>query len=142
MHIAEQGREFGATTGRPRRCGWLDAVALRRAVRSNTVSGLCITKLDVLDALDTVNVCEGYRLDGERIEELPTDAECLARCEPVYRQMAAGAVPPWAHGGRADLPEPARAFLRCIESLAEAPVHLISTGPERNDAIIDQHPFD
>ena len=140
--LAEQGNEFGATTGRPRRCGWLDAVALRRAVRANTVSGLCITKLDVLDALETVKVCEAYRLDGGRIDELPTDAERLARCEPVYREMAGWRESTLGAQRRADLPARARDFLDRVESLAEVPVHLISTGPDRNDAIIDRHPFD
>ena len=141
-HLAEQGQEFGATTGRPRRCGWLDTVALRRAVRTNTVSGLCITKLDVLDALETVKVCEAYRLDGERIDELPTDAERLARCEPVYRDMAGWRDSTLGASERTKLPAKARAFLDCIESLVEAPVHLVSTGPDRDDAIIDRHPFD
>ena len=141
-HIAEQGREFGATTGRPRRCGWLDAVALRRAVRTNTIDGLCITKLDVLDALETVKVCDAYRLDGERIDELPTDAECLARCEPLYRELAGWRDSTLGVCERTELPAKARAFLDCIESLVEAPVHMISTGPDRHDAIIDRHPFD
>ena len=141
-HLAAAGRELGATTGRPRRCGWLDTVALRRAVRTNTVDGLCITKLDVLDALETVRVCDGYRLDGERVDELPVDAERLARCEPVYREMEGWRSSTLGARARTDLPPKARDFLDCIESLAEAPVHVVSTGPERNDAIIDRHPFD
>ena len=141
-HLAAQGRERGATTGRPRRCGWLDAVALRRAVRTNTVSGLCITKLDVLDALETVKVCEAYRLDGARIDEFPSDPERLARCEPIYREMAGWKRSTLGARSRSDLPAKARAFLDGIEALAEAPVHLISTGPERHDAIVDRHPFD
>ena len=141
-HLAAKGRELGATTGRPRRCGWLDAVALRRAVRTNTVDGLCITKLDVLDALETVRICDAYRLDGERVDELPVDSERLARCEPVYREMEGWRSSTLGARARTDLPPKARAFLDCIESLAEAPVHVISTGPDRNDAIIDRHPFD
>ncbi len=141
-HLASQGMERGATTGRPRRCGWLDAVALRRSVRANGVSGLGITKLDVLDALETVKVCEAYRLDGERIDELPADAERLARCEPVYREMEGWRSSTLGAPTRAALPAKARAYLDRIEALAEAPIHLISTGPERNDAIIDRHPFD
>ena len=117
-------------------------MALRRAVRTNTVDGLCITKLDVLDALETVKVCEAYRLDGERIDELPTDAERLARCEPVYREMAGWRGSTLGAHRRTELPVKARAFLDCIESLVEAPVHVVSTGPDRDDAIIDRHPFD
>ena len=141
-HLAAQGKELGATTGRPRRCGWLDTVALRRAGRANSVSGLCITKLDVLDALDTVKVCEAYRLDGERLDDLPADVERLARCEPVYREMAGWRSSTVGARTRAALPAKARAFLDCIETLAEAPVHIVSTSPERNDVIIDRHPFD
>ena len=141
-HLAAQGRERGATTGRPRRCGWLDAVALRRAVRVNGVSGLGITKLDVLDELETVKVCEAYRLDGEHVEDLPADAERLARCEPIYREMEGWRSSTLGARTRAELPVKARAYLDRIEALAEAPVHLISTGPERNDAIIDRHPFE
>ena len=140
-HLAAQGREQGATTGRPRRCGWLDAVALRRALRANTVSGLCITKLDVLDRLDTVKVCEAYRLDGERLDDLPADSEVLARCEPVYREVAGWGTSTLGARTRAELPAKARAYLDRIEALAEAPVHIVSTGPERGDAIIDHHPF-
>ena len=141
-HLARQGREFGATTGRPRRCGWLDAVALRRTARANGASGLCIAKLDVLDALEKVKVCEAYELDGERIEDLPADATRLARCVPVYREMEGWRSTTRGARTRADLPAKARAYLDCIEALAETPVHMVSTGPERNDAIVDRHPFD
>ena len=140
-HLASQGQERGATTGRPRRCGWLDAVALRRAVRTNSVSGLCITKLDVLDGLDTIKVCVAYQLNGERLDELPADAERLARCEPVFHEMEGWRASTLGARSRAELPAKARAYLDRIETLAEAPVHMISTGPERDDAIIDHHPF-
>jgi len=135
--IAERGVEFGATTGRPRRCGWLDAVALKRMVRVNGVTGLCITKLDVLDGLDEVRVCTGY--DG--VDTFPQGAEDWARARPVYETL-----PGWSGDCRgmtdaADLPAAARAYLDRIEALVEAPVHILSTGPEREANVIFQDPF-
>ena len=141
-HLSSEGVEFGATTGRPRRCGWLDAVALRRAVRVNGVSGLCITKLDVLDRLATLRICEAYQVEGRRIDDLPVDARMLARCEPVYREVAGWGTTTLGARRLGDLPPRARAYLNRIETLAEAPVHLVSTGPERDDVIIGHRPFD
>jgi len=141
-HLAKQGNEFGSTTGRPRRCGWLDAVALRRANQVNSVSGLCITKLDVLDGLDTLRLCVGYTCsDGERGTP-PVGAEALASCAPIYEEL-----PGWKEStvgitAYEQLPENARAYLRKIEALVEVPIDIISTGPERNDNIILRHPFD
>ena len=141
-HLAEVGHEFGATTGRARRCGWLDMVALRRAVRVNSVSGLCMTKLDVLDGLETVKVCTAYRTPDGETGALPAGAEALAKCEPVYEEL-----PGW-EGSTAcitsleQLPEAARSYLRRIEELAGVPVDIISTGPDRDETIILQHPFD
>ncbi len=141
-HLAKQGNEFGSTTGRPRRCGWFDAVALRRANQINSVSGLCITKLDVLDGLDTLRLCVGYTCsDGERGTP-PVGAEALASCAPIYEEL-----PGWKEStvgitAYEQLPENARAYLRKIEALVEVPVAIISTGPERNDNIILRHPFD
>ena len=140
-HLAEVGHEFGATTGRARRCGWLDMVALRRAVRVNSVSGLCMTKLDVLDGLETVKVCTAYRVDGTETTALPAGAEALANCVPVYEEL-----PGW-EGSTAgitsleQLPEAARSYLRRIEELAGVPVDIISTGPDRDETIILRHPF-
>jgi adenylosuccinate synthase len=141
-HLGRVGDEFGATTGRARRCGWLDAVALRNAVRLNGISGLAITKLDVLDGLETVKFAVAYELDGERIERPPAGADRLARCTPIYEQM-----PGWADGTAGlttdeQLPANARAYLDCVSTLIGAPVHIISTGPERNQTIIRRHPFD
>jgi adenylosuccinate synthase len=141
-HLAKQGNEFGSTTGRPRRCGWLDAVALRRANQVNSVSGLCITKLDVLDGLDTLRLCVGYTCsDGERGTP-PVGAEALASCAPIYEEL-----PGWKEStvgitAYEQLPENARAYLGKIEALVEVPIDIISTGPERNDNIILRHPFD
>jgi adenylosuccinate synthase len=135
--IAERGVEFGATTGRPRRCGWLDAVALRRMVRVNGVTGLCMTKLDVLDGLDEVRVCVDY----EGVDSFPQGAEDWARVRPVYETL-----PGWAGDSRgltdaAALPAAARAYLARVEELIEAPVHMLSTGPEREANIIFRYPF-
>ncbi len=140
-HLGKVGREFGATTGRPRRCGWLDMVALRRAVRVNSVSGLCMTKLDVLDGLETVRVCTAYRIDGKETTALPAGADALARCEPVYEEL-----PGWqgSTAGVTDigaLPDNARAYLARVEALAGVPVDIISTGPDRDETIILRHPY-
>lgn len=141
-YLGQRGHEFGATTGRPRRCGWFDAVALRRAVEVNSLSGLCITKLDVLDGLDTVRVAVGYKVRGERRDILPVGAEAMAICEPIYEEHAG-----WKEstlGARSfdDLPKAAQAYLRRLEVLVGAPIALISTGPDRLETIVLKHPFD
>ena len=139
--LRQRGREFGATTGRPRRTGWFDAAALKRSIQLNGVSGLCITKLDVLDGADALKICVGYRIGGQLSEILPVGAEELERCEPVYEEL-----PGWnestvgikAHAG---LPQAARDYLKRIEDLAGVPIDLISTGPERDETIVLRHPF-
>ena len=141
-HLGKRGNEFGATTGRPRRCGWLDVVALRRSVGVNSVSGLCVTKLDVLDGLDTVRLCTGYRIDGEVVDAPPIGGAALARCEPLYEDL-----PGWSEStaGLTDialLPPNARNYLDRVVALCGAPVHLISTGPERGETVVIRHPFD
>ena len=140
-HLRARGNEFGATTGRPRRCGWFDAAALKRSIQINGVSGLCITKLDVLDGMEEVKLCTGYKVDGELSDLLPAGAEDTARCEPVYENL-----PGWPDstvGVRRfeDLPENARAYLERIESLCEVGVAMISTGPDRAETIVRRHPF-
>ncbi len=140
-HLGDKGHEFGATTGRPRRCGWLDLVALRRSLDINSVSGLCITKLDVLDGLDRVRICVAYRLDGRRLETPPVGADRLAQCEPVFEEM-----PGWSESSRGltdydALPENARRYLERVEELAGRPIHIVSTGPDRDETIIRRHPF-
>jgi adenylosuccinate synthase len=142
QHLASKGHEFGATTGRPRRCGWFDAVALRRALQINSVTGLCITKLDVLDGLDSIRLCVGYRVDGEERRTPPAAVESFEDLEPIYEE-----VPGWGEstvGARRleDLPDNARAYLRRIEELTETPVDVISTGPDRAETIVLRHPFD
>jgi adenylosuccinate synthase len=141
-HLATVGDEFGATTGRPRRCGWFDAVALRRSIINSSISGLCVTKLDVLDGLETIRICVGYEIDGEPITGLPVLVDRLAECQPVYEDM-----PGWqestvgvtSHG---DLPMDAQRYLARIEELAGVPLDIISTGPDREQTIIKRHPFD
>ena len=137
--LRDKGHEFGATTGRPRRCGWFDAVTLKRSVLLNGLSGLCITKLDVLDGLDTVKICCGYRSNGE-IRTVPLAGE-LAGCEPVYEEM-----PGWQGATRGmknynELPENAKAYLQRIQELCEAPIAMISTGPDRTETIVLDNPL-
>jgi adenylosuccinate synthase len=140
--LRQRGQEFGATTGRPRRTGWFDAAALKRSVQLNGVSGLCITKLDVLDGAETLKICVGYDIDGQMSEILPVGAEELERCVPVYEEM-----PGWQEstvGVKAHdrLPKAARDYLARVEKLAGVPIDLISTGPERDETIVLRHPFD
>jgi len=140
--IATRGQEVGATTGRPRRCGWFDAAALKRSIQINGISGLCITKLDVLDGMETLQIGVGYRVAGEYLDILPVGAEELAECEPVYEE-----VPGWAQstlGVRqvGDLPRAAHDYLKRIEAVCGVPIDLISTGAERDDTIVRRHPFE
>lgn len=139
-HLRRRGNEFGTTTGRPRRCGWFDAVVARHSVLLNGVEALAVTKLDVLDELDTLEVCVGYRYRGEVLEEFPTDLEILAEAEPVYRTM-----PGWKTStvGVLDfdeLPRAARDYLSFLEDQLEAPVCLVSTGPRREETLFVDHP--
>lgn len=135
-YLAERGHEFGSVTGRPRRCGWLDMVALHRSSQLNNFTGLCITKLDVLDGLDYLKICTSYRLRGKVINELPNDSSLLAECEPVYEEL-----PGWKNSTLGlksfnELPENAKRYLKRIEELIEVPIDMISTGPDREEIII------
>jgi adenylosuccinate synthase len=141
-HLGEKGHEFGATTGRQRRCGWLDAVALNRSLAINSVTGICITKLDVLDGLETIRIAVNYRLNGETLATPPAGADLIEQCEPEYIEM-----PGWSEstvGAKsfAALPAAARAYLNKIEALCETPIAIISTGPDRAETIIQKHPFE
>ena len=140
-YLAERGHEFGSTTGRRRRCGWFDAVALRRSILNNSVSGLCVTKLDVLDGLDSIQICVGYQCGTERVNHAPLGAEALAACEPIYEEM-----PGWrdsTFGVRRydELPAAARAYLQRVAELTDTPVDIISTGPDRSETIVLRDPF-
>jgi adenylosuccinate synthase len=141
-HLGEKGHEFGATTGRKRRCGWLDTVALRRSLHINSVTGMCITKLDVLDGLDTVKICVAYKLDGKEVDTPPVGADRFEQCQPLFIEM-----PGWKEStvglkSRDELPETARAYLRKVEELCETPIDIISTGPDREETVVLRHPFD
>ena len=142
QHLARVGAEFGATTGRPRRCGWFDAVALRRSIVNSSVSGLCVTKLDVLDELETIQICVGYQIDGEPIAGVPVVVDRFAECEPVYEELQGWQSSTVGVTNLEDLPTNARDYLARIEELAGVPVDIISTGPDREQTIIKQHPFD
>jgi adenylosuccinate synthase len=141
-YLGKRGREVGATTGRARRCGWFDAVALRRAAQLNSLSGLCITKLDVLDELDTLRICIGYRCGGELLEVLPSGAETLAGCEPEYLDMPGWKCNTVGVQRVEELPQQARDYLSKIEELVGVPIDIISTGPDRKETIVLRHPFD
>lgn len=141
-HLGEKGHEFGATTGRKRRCGWLDTVALRRSLDINSVTGLCITKLDVLDGLDSLKICVGYRLDGKDIDYPPVAAEHFERCEPIYIEMPGWQASTVGVKDQAQLPKAARDYLARIEELTATPIDIISTGPDRAETIVLRHPFD
>jgi adenylosuccinate synthase len=141
-HLARVGHEFGATTGRPRRCGWFDAVALRRSIWLNSVSGLCVTKLDVLDGLDTIRICVGYQT-GSGVRELPpSTVEGYADCQPVYEDMPGWGTSTVGITRYDDLPDNAKRYLKRIEAIVETPVDIISTGPDREETIVVRHPFD
>lgn len=141
-HLGTVGAEFGATTGRPRRCGWFDAVALRRSIVNSSVSGLCVTKLDVLDGLETVRICVGYEIDGEAIAGIPVIVDRFADCKPVYEDMIGWSDSTVGATAYEDLPGNAQAYLRRIEELVGIPIDIISTGPDREQTIVQRHPFD
>ena len=141
QHLAQIGAEFGATTGRPRRCGWFDAVSLKRAVFTNSLTGLCVTKLDVLDGLEEVKICVGYRLDGELIQTPPLLMDRYGECEPVYETMPGWQTATSGVTSYAQLPGSARAYLARIEEILGTPVDIVSTGPGREAVIVRRHPF-
>jgi adenylosuccinate synthase len=141
QRIAERGNEFGATTGRPRRCGWFDAAALKRSIQINGFSGLGVTKLDVLDGMESVQLAVGYRINGRKSDILPVGAEELEGCEPIYQEM-----PGWSESTVGltrfkQLPRAAQNYLKRIEKICDVPIDLISTGPDRDHTIVLRHPF-
>lgn len=140
--LASRGNEFGSNTGRPRRCGWFDAVALRRSVQLNSLTSLCITKLDVLDEFETLRICSGYRYQGEVLTVSPAfDSETFTQCEPIFEdlpgwQESTSGIKSWE-----DLPEKAHRYLSRIETLVGIPIHIVSTGASRDDTVVLRHPF-
>ena len=141
-HLARRGHEFGSVTGRPRRCGWFDVVALRRSIINNSVTSVCITKLDVLDGLDTIRICVAYKTPQGEMHLPPVGAESFAESEPVYVDMPGWKTSTVGVTDYSALPENARAYLKKIEELMGVPLSLISTGPDRTQTIVLKHPFD
>ena len=140
-HLSTVGHEFGTVTGRARRCGWFDAALLRRSVQINGISGMCLTKLDVLDGLETLKLCTGYTLDGKTIDIFPVGADEAARCVPIYEEM-----PGWKDSTVGvktldGLPPNALAYVKRIEQLVGVPMDMVSTGPDREETIVLRHPF-
>ena len=140
-HLSTVGQERGTVTGRPRRCGWLDAAALKRSIIINGISGLCITKLDVLDGLSEIKVCSGYELNGRRIDILPLDADDIVACQPIYETF-----PGWTESTAGvtqwdALPLNARRYLERVQTFIGAPIAMVSTGPDRDHTILLRHPY-
>ena len=140
-HLSTVGQERGTVTGRPRRCGWLDAAALKRSTIINGTSGLCITKLDVLDGLSEIKVCSGYELNGRRIDILPLDADDIVACQPIYETF-----PGWTESTAGvtqwdALPLNARRYLERVQTFIGAPIAMVSTGPDRDHTILLRHPY-
>ena len=141
QQLAERGQEFGAVTGRPRRCGWFDAALMRRSVQLNSLSSLCVTKLDVLDLFVTLRLCVGYRYQGKLLSAPPADTEVFSECEPIYEDM-----PGWQQSTFGitiwnELPKNAQNYLKRMEELVGVPVSIISTGPDREHTIVLEHPL-
>jgi adenylosuccinate synthase len=139
--LGERGHEFGTVTGRKRRCGWFDAVLVRQTCATSGVSGIALTKLDVLDGFKTLRICTGYELDGERLDYLPTAANLQARVKPIYEEMEGWTQSTAGARSWADLPGAAIKYVRRIEELIQCPVALLSTSPERDDTILVTDPF-
>jgi adenylosuccinate synthase len=140
-HLSTVGQERGTVTGRARRCGWLDAAALKRSMIINGISGLCITKLDVLDGLSEILVCTGYELEGRRLDILPLDADEIAACRPIYERFdgwsdSTAGLTRWEQ-----LPANARRYLECVQAVIGVPIDMVSTGPDREHTIVLRHPF-
>ena len=139
--LAERGHEVGSVTGRPRRCGWFDAAALKRSIQINGITGMCITKLDVMDGIEEIKICVGYEFEGKRTDILPFGADAVAKCTPVYETLPGWTESTFGVTEYDALPENARCYLKRIEEVCGAPVAIISTGPDREQTILLQHPF-
>jgi adenylosuccinate synthase len=135
------GAETGVTTGRSRRCGWFDAALLKRSAQVNGLTGLCITKLDVLDGLKELLLCTGYQLDGQLIDILPMGADDIERCKPVYETMEGWSDSTVGVTQFEKLPTHARLYLQRIEQVTGVPIHMVSTGPDRRQTILLRHPY-
>ena len=140
-HLSSVGQERGTVTGRARRCGWLDAAALKRSMIINGISGICLTKLDVLDGLSEVQMAVGYELRGQRIDILPLDPDDIANCRPVYETFPGWSQTTFGATGWDALPANARAYIQRIEQVVGVPIAMVSTGPDRDHTIVMQHPY-
>lgn len=141
--LAERGHEFGSVTGRPRRCGWFDAAALKRSIQVNGITGMCITKLDVMDGIEEIKLCTGYTLpDGSTTDILPFGADAVANCTPIYETLAGWTESTFGVKSYDALPENAKKYLKRIEEVCGAPIAIVSTGPDREETILIQHPFE
>jgi adenylosuccinate synthase len=141
QRLGERGHEFGTVTGRSRRCGWFDAVMVRQAMKIGGINGIALTKLDVLDGFETLNICVGYKLDGETLDYLPASPAAQARVEPIYETMEGWSDSTYGARKWEDLPDNALRYIRRIEELIGTPVALLSTSPEREDTILVRDPF-
>jgi adenylosuccinate synthase len=139
--LRTRGKEFGAVTGRPRRCGWFDGAALRRSVQLNGTTGLCITKLDVLDAMPVVRLCTGYRFRGNVVDILPFGADDVAQCEPIYEEFPGWTDSTFGVQSWDRLPANARSYLDRLSEVTGVPIDMVSTGPDRDQTILLRHPF-
>jgi adenylosuccinate synthase len=142
-HLGVKGHEFGATTGRERRCGWFDAVAMKRAIQLNSITGFCLTKLDVLDGLETLKICTGYmQQDGSILDVPPMAADGYELVEPVYEEMSGWNDVTYGATSLEQLPEAAIAYIKRIEEITGVPIHIVSTGPDRNETMVLVNPYD
>jgi len=142
QYLGEKGHEFGATTGRSRRCGWFDGVAMRRSAQVNSLTGLCITKLDVLDGLETLKICTSYNYNGEALELPPVGADAIEKCEAVYEEMPGWSETTMGIQNKDELPQNALNYLKRLEEVVGIPVDIISTGPERDETIVLRNPYE
>lgn len=142
QHLATRGHEFGSVTGRPRRCGWLDMAILRRSIELNGFSGLCVTKLDVLDGMSSIKICTGYQIDGQVYPAIPLDNEAFNHCQPIYEEYSGWDTPTANIKNFHELPQAAQRYLLRIEELAGVPIDIISTGSDRKDTILLRNPFE
>ncbi len=140
--LRKRGSEYGSVTGRPRRCGWFDAAALKRAAQINGLSGLCITKLDVLDGMETLRICTGYKINGTTVDILPYGAESINACEPIFEDHPGWSESTFGVDTWDGLPKNAQNYLKRIEELVGASIDLISTGPDRKQTIVIRHPLE
>jgi adenylosuccinate synthase len=140
-HLRERGGEYGATTGRPRRCGWLDMVVLRHSARINGITGIAITKLDILDGLEAIKICTSYRHNGKIYQEFPKEINIFEECEPVYEEVEGWTANTLGVRDFNQLPKAARTYLRTIEKLLGVKVHIISTGQRRDELILMKEQF-